>query len=246
MSGVETPPRGGLDTKLFHELMNLVQGLKAEVADLRAQSARTEQELSTLRATVSQSVSPSHPLPQNPATFSVTNPNISSSFPHAGSSAPPPATTPPYTPPPFHLHPGGLNIRVEETPPVSTSLLPPYMPTKTGRVKLQPLPILGGEKGQLPYTTWCIHARAVIAAARAEFLLTSPCPADTSTPQALWYLDADPVVYAALLTAVKDTSLLSEKVQRYQGTLSASYFAWRCIKDHFIKLGRNNLPYLEG
>jgi hypothetical protein len=114
------------------------------------------------------------------------------------------------------------------------------------KLRLSDLPVLGTEKGELPYSVWRVDAKAVIAAAQGEEILTTPFPAHMDGSVQAWYRRANSTVYAALLTSVRGQRLLADKVRRLEGTSSSSYEAWCTIQDHFIKKGRNNLSYLEG
>jgi hypothetical protein len=105
--------------------------------------------------------------------------------------------------------------------------------------------VLGTKKGELPYTTRRVDAKAVIAAAQGDRLLSKDLPSMMSRSEQEWYRRANPTVYSALLTAVRGKRLLADKVRRLEGRPSSSYEAWGVIKDHFIKMGRNTAPFLE-
>jgi len=111
-------------------------------------------------------------------------------------------------------------------------------------VKLKALPLLGREKGQLPYGKWKVDAYAMLDAAHASTVVETGYPDDASVLERQMYRVCNSVVYAALLQSVRDVPVLGDRVRRLQGGRQSGYDAWQAIKSHYVRLSDTNQTFL--
>jgi hypothetical protein len=113
--------------------------------------------------------------------------------------------------------------------------------------KLRDLPNIGKEKDELPYHKWKVDALAYIEAARAGKVLTTPPPGTgESFAYQEWFAQANAIVYASLLAAVRSVQVLGDAVRRLQGKPDSALKAWKAIEAHYVRMADTNLTYLMG
>lgn len=130
--------------------------------------------------------------------------------------------------------PGGVGSRFSPLPPINPRV----------EVKLKELPKLGREKGQLPYDKWRVNAMAKLKASRSWVVIERPCPV-VPVADREWYMDANNVVYYAILEAVSEVRLLSDKVRRRASRENSAREAWEDIAAFFKRKSDNNLQMLR-
>ncbi len=113
-------------------------------------------------------------------------------------------------------------------------------------VKLRDIPKLGKEKDQLPYWRWKTVTMAAIRAAQAAPVIETALTAAASPEYCEWFMHADAVVYAALLSAVMHVPVLSDSVLRLEGTEGSARLAWEVVKAYYVRLADSNIMFLTG
>jgi len=111
-------------------------------------------------------------------------------------------------------------------------------------IKLRELPKLGRGKDEVPYGRWKFHVLAALDAARLTPVLQTEYPEEASEQVQEFYRAANAVLFAGLLHAVKDISVLGDVVLRLYGEVSSGRLAWLHIKAHFVRLSDNNRTFL--
>lgn len=111
-------------------------------------------------------------------------------------------------------------------------------------IKLRELPRLGKGKDEMPYGRWKYYVLAALDAARLTPVLRTDFPEGEPPAVQEYYRAGNAVLFAALLTAVKDISVLGDIILRLYGDASSARKAWNTIKGHFVRPSDNNETYL--
>ena len=80
-------------------------------------------------------------------------------------------------------------------------------------IKLRTLPKLGRGKDELPFAKWKIATLAEFMSTGIEGVLEHDLPLLDDSQERFWYSQASSKIFAALLTAVKMTPLLADKLR---------------------------------
>ena len=110
-------------------------------------------------------------------------------------------------------------------------------------LKLKELPKLGKGKGELPYGKWRVDVEAQVDASGVEWVLTDDFPAGSDS-EAFRFKQANSVVFAALLVAVRDLPVLGDQIRRLRGGENSARDAWQKIKSHFVRLANTNHTFM--